>query len=172
MSQPVLTAHDVLEWNRKTTDAWRKLLTAHPEILALPCDVARVTHVAQLLQHIVAVELRYAERLLGQPETDYASIAYDTVENIFSTHDRAMQLMNQALEHNRDWDTTIEFVTRTYGPARASLKTIFFHSIFHSIRHYAQLATLVRQNGFKIDLPGDYLFMGMTIGQSHTAHQR
>jgi len=29
----------------------------------------------------------------------------------------------------------------------------------HSIRHYAQLATLARQNGFKPDWPMDYLYM-------------
>jgi uncharacterized damage-inducible protein DinB len=33
--------------------------------------------------------------------------------------------------------------------------------VLHSIRHYAQLATLVRQHGYKPTLPGDYLFMGI-----------
>lgn len=162
MSEPVLTAHDALKWSETTAAGWRKLLAAHPEILLLGCDVARTTTVAQLLQHIVAVELRYAERLLGQPETDYATIPYDTAEAIFSTHDRAFALMRQALDANLDWDKPLEFTTRTYGPAQASLKTIFFHSVFHGIRHYAQLATLVRQNGYEIDWPGDYLLMGAT----------
>jgi uncharacterized damage-inducible protein DinB len=43
---------------------------------------------------------------------------------------------------------------------RASRKTIFFHAMLHSIRHYAQLATLVRQRGIKPDWPMDYLIMG------------
>jgi hypothetical protein len=30
----------------------------------------------------------------------------------------------------------------------------------HGIRHYAQLATLVRQHGVAPDWPMDYLFMG------------
>ncbi len=30
----------------------------------------------------------------------------------------------------------------------------------HGIRHYAQLATLVRQHGVTPDWPMDYLFMG------------
>jgi hypothetical protein len=37
--------------------------------------------------------------------------------------------------------------------------------MFHSIRHYAQLGTLIRQQGYKADWPGggDYLFMGVTL---------
>ena len=45
------------------------------------------------------------------------------------------------------------------GLARASRKTVFFHAMMHSIRHYAQLATLVRQHGFKTSFPMDYLAM-------------
>jgi len=163
MSEPVLTAHDALKWSEMTANGWRRLLAAHPEILALPCDVAHTTTVAQLFQHIVAVELRYAERILGQPETDYSVIPYASAETIFDTHDRAMQLMHRALESNLDWDRTIAFTTRTRGPAAATLKTIFFHSVFHGIRHYAQLSTLARQNGYQIDWPGDYLLMGISI---------
>jgi uncharacterized damage-inducible protein DinB len=32
------------------------------------------------------------------------------------------------------------------------------HLTLHSMRHYAQLATLVRQQGFKTTWPMDYLF--------------
>jgi uncharacterized damage-inducible protein DinB len=44
---------------------------------------------------------------------------------------------------------------------RASLKTNYFHAMLHSIRHYAQLSTLVRQHGHKPAWPGDYLMMGV-----------
>ena len=70
----------------------------------------------------------------------------------------------EALDSDLDWEAPLAFTTRTYGAAKASLKTIFFHSIFHGIRHYAQLSTLARQNGYQIDWPGDYLFMGATRG--------
>jgi len=38
---------------------------------------------------------------------------------------------------------------------------VLFHALLHGIRHYAQLATLVRQHGIKPEWPMDYLFMGM-----------
>jgi uncharacterized damage-inducible protein DinB len=160
MNEPVLTASEALKWNQSTNATWRKLLTEHPEILALPCDIMQVSSVAQLLQHIVAAEVRYAERLLGLPETDYANIPCDSVEAIYATHDRAMELYRQALDSDISWDEEIELRTRNAGVLLTSRKTILFHALFHSIRHYAQLGTLVRQQGYKTGWYGDYLSMG------------
>ena len=95
MSQPVLTAQDVLAWNEKTATGWRQLLAEHPELLTQSCDIAGAKTVAELLQHIVAVELRYAERLAGLPVTDYATIPFDSVETIYATHDRAIAIFRQ-----------------------------------------------------------------------------
>ncbi|HEY6374481.1 MAG TPA: DinB family protein [Edaphobacter sp.] len=161
MSEPVLTAQDALKWFETTSNNWRKLLAANPDILALPCDIATSVTVAQLLQHIVAVELRYAERIARLPETDYDKVPFGSVDAIYATHDRALDIYHQSLAADLDWDQTIDFLTRTYGPARATRKTIFFHAVFHSIRHYAQLGTLIRQHGYTTDWPGDYLFMGL-----------
>ena len=63
MTQPILTAEEILAWNEKTAQGWRQLLTSHPELLTQPCDIAGTKNVAELLQHIVAAQLRYAERL-------------------------------------------------------------------------------------------------------------
>jgi len=159
MAQPVLSAREVFAWLEKTSTNWRALVEAHPEILAMPCDVAGVSTVAALLQHIVAVELRYAERLCGLPATDYAAIRYDSAAAIYEIHGQASSLFRDQLESDVDWDEKIEFVTRSMGTMRASRKTILFHAMLHGIRHYAQLATLVRQHGVKPDWPMDYLIM-------------
>lgn len=158
MTDPSLTATEALKWNQATNAAWRKLINEHPAILALPCDIMQVSTVAQLLQHIVAVELRYAERILGLQETDYADVPYDSAEVIYRTHDRAMELYSEALAADMDWRDEIRFQTRSAGMLLTSRKTILFHALFHSIRHYAQLGTLVRQHGYKAGY-GDYLFM-------------
>ena len=59
-----------------------------------------------------------------------------------------------------DWDEELEFKTRSIGVLRASRKTILIHALMHGIRHYAQLATLVRQHGVAPDWQMDYLLMG------------
>jgi len=161
VAQPTLTANEIITWVEKTSTGWRNLLAAHPELLAVPCDVNNVQSVAQLLQHIVAVELRFAERLSDLPATDYANIAYDSVEKIYATHDHAFSLIHKLLSSNMDWDQPIEFSTRVMGPARSTPKTILFHLLLHSIRHYAQLATLARQQGIKPDWGMDYLLMNL-----------
>jgi uncharacterized damage-inducible protein DinB len=161
MNGPSLTATELLAWSEKTGANWRQLLSEHPELLKVPCDIARVKTIGELLQHIVAAQLRYAERLAELPVTEYDEIAFDRVESIYAAHDRGMTILHQLLESNSnvDWGGSIEFVTRRSGPARSSRKTVLFHALLHGIRHYAQLATLVRQQGVTPHWPMDYLFM-------------
>lgn len=159
MPQPALTAEELLAWLEKTSTNWRALIESHPEILALPCDIMGVTMAGGLLQHIVAVELRYAEQLSGLPPTEYASIPFDSAAAIYATHEHAMKTLRALLASDLDWDGKFNFVTRSRGPARSSRKTVLFHALMHSIRHYAHLATLVRQHGIKPGWPMDYIFM-------------
>ena len=161
MAGPALTAEEMLAWLDKTSTNWRALIEEHPEILDFPCDVMGVGTVGGLLQHIVAVELRYAEQLSGLPPTEYAAIPFDSAAAIYATHDRAMKMYRELLASDLDWDAKFDFVTRSMGPMRASRKTILFHALMHAIRHYAQLATLVRQHGIKPAWPMDYLFMDL-----------
>ena len=163
MSIPQLSAEEVLAWLEKTSAEWQALLEQHRDLLAVNCDIAGTTTIGGVLQHIVAVELRYAERLAGLPATDYAHIAFDSVEAIYSTHDRAVALLRGQLAREVNWDERIDFVTRSMGPASATRRAVLFHSMLHSIRHYAQLATLVRQAGIKPGWPMDYLFMDMEL---------
>jgi len=160
MSQPILSAEEILAWNDKTAQGWRQLVTNHPELLTQPCDIAGTKTVAELLQHIVAAQLRYAERLAGLPISDYATIPFDSVESIYAIHDWAVTIFQQLCASNDiDWNEPIDFTTRTMGSLRSNRKTILFHALLHGIRHYAQLASLVRQCGIKPDWPMDYLFM-------------
>jgi uncharacterized damage-inducible protein DinB len=158
---PVLTAEEVMAWLEMTSVNWRALVEEHPEVLALPCDVMGVGTVGGLLQHIVAVEVRYAEQLAGLPVTEYAAIPYDSAAAIYATHERAMKMYRELLASGLDWDGKFDFVTRSMGPMRGSRKTILFHALLHAIRHYAQLATLVRQHGIKPGWQMDYLMMGV-----------
>ncbi len=159
MAQPFLTAEEILAWLEKTSTNWHALVEAHPEILGMPCDVREVSNAGGLLQHIVAVELRYAERLAGLQASDYATIAFDSADAIYATHQRAVDLFRKQLESDVDWNEQLDYMTRSLGMLRSSRKSALFHAMLHSIRHYAQLATLVRQHGINPGWPMDYLFM-------------
>jgi uncharacterized damage-inducible protein DinB len=161
MSAPQLSAERLLAWVEKTSAGWRALIEAHPELLAQPCDIAGAHTVGEMLQHIVAVEVRYAERLAGQPVSEYADVAFDSVASIYATHQRAMGLVRQQMAADVDWTEQLEFKTRAMGTVRSSRHTVLFHLMLHSIRHYAQLATLARRAGVKPDWPMDYFAMDM-----------
>jgi uncharacterized damage-inducible protein DinB len=159
MNSPSLTAEDLLAWNDATAESWHALASEHPSLLQIPCDIHNSTTVGQLLQHMVAAELRYAERLSDSPATDYASIPFATADEIFATHQRALEILkNLLLDSEFDWSREIEFPTLTAGRRRATRKAVFQHALLHSIRHYAQLATLARQHGIR-PAPADYLLL-------------
>ena len=161
MAEPVLSATELLAWLETTSAKWRGLVEEHPEILAMPCDVMGVGTAGGLLQHIVAVEVRYAEQLSGLPVTEYAEIPFDSAAAIYATHERAVEMYRKQLASDVDWDEKIELKTRSLGLLRASRKTVLFHAMLHAIRHYAQLATLVRQHGVAPGWQMDYLMMGV-----------
>jgi uncharacterized damage-inducible protein DinB len=161
MSKPVLTVEELLAWNDKTSQNWHRFLSSHPELLEKPCDIAGTKTIGELLQHIVAVELRYAQRLADLPITEYSGVPYDSVDSLYETHTRALELFQQSLAAETSWDEEIDFPSRTQGRIRSTRKTILFHALLHSIRHYAQLSTLARQLGIQPDWLMDYLAMHM-----------
>lgn len=154
-----LSVENLLTWNDTTAQRWRDFFAHNPMQLLLPCDIRNGKNVADTLQHIVAVELRYAQRLSGLPESPYEEIPKDSINSIFAAHELAFSLARNLLaDPNYDWSTELTFDTISLGRLRATRETILLHLTLHSIRHYAQLATIVRQQGFKTDWPMDYLF--------------
>ena len=155
-----ISVENLLTWNDATTQHWRDFFRANPLHLLLPCDIRNSKTIADTLQHIVAVELRYAQRLAGLPESSYEEIPKDSIDSLLVAHTLAFDLLRNLLaEPDYDWSAEINFDTITLGRLRASRETILVHLTLHSIRHYAQLATLVRQQGYKTNWPMDYLFV-------------
>jgi uncharacterized damage-inducible protein DinB len=158
-----LTAEEALKWNDASARQWRKLLAKYPNALLVPCDIRDGRTVADLLQHIVAAELRYAERLHNEPVTDYADIPKASVNDLFDTHDMAMAKYRDLLENGSyNWQADVEFPTPK-GLLIASRRTILFQALLHSMRHYAQLATLLRQAGIDPGASQDFLFMNSKV---------
>ena len=156
-----VSAENLLAWNDSTAKRWRDFVIHNPTILLLPCDIRNGKTVADTLQHIVAVELRYAQRLSGLPESPYEEIPKDSANSLHTAHELALTLVRNLLANpNYDWSVELTCDTISLGRLRASRETILLHLTLHSIRHYAQLATLVRQQGFKTTWPMDYLFIG------------
>lgn len=154
-----ISVEKLLAWNDATARQWHSFFNMHPAAFAVACDIRNSSTVADTLQHIVAAEQRYAQRLAGLPETAYEDVPKDSVDDILAGHERAMAILRPLLtDPAYDWSQPLTFDTATAGRLRSSRETILLHLTLHSMRHYAQLATLLRQQGFKL-WPMDYLFM-------------
>src|SRR5205823_4973888 len=62
----------------------RDFFKKHPDALELPCDIAGTKTVRELVLHIVAVQMRYAERLLNMPITEYDQLSGKSGEELFA----------------------------------------------------------------------------------------
>lgn len=162
MSAPALTCDELLLHNEQETAKWRDFFDTYPETLGLPAEFANMHEVRGVLLHVFAVELIYAERIAGipRPRLDYADFPSAGLDELFSNHDRALAHLRDFLARATpaDWDSVITFDTKTSGTLRGSRRKCFVHLFLHSVRHWAQLATFLRESGFKQDWGHDFIF--------------
>lgn len=156
-----ITFSELLHANELETKKWREWFERQPaEVLDLPLTIAGTKNVREFLQHIFAVELRYAERLNGEPITPYESLPTGNVEELFGIGDMARALLRSYLSNATEEDLAEVQAspTRSAGTLRASKRKMFAHTMLHGIRHWAQLATALRQAGHPADWTKDFLF--------------
>jgi uncharacterized damage-inducible protein DinB len=155
-----LSFGELLDYSSEETNHWRDWFRKNPKALDLPCDIAGAKTVREVVLHIVAVQMRYAERLLNQPITEYEELASSNAEELFAlAHKSAEDLRSFAVAANdANWDGALTFPTRTAGKLTASRRKIFVHALLHGVRHWAQLATFLRQQGYQQDWPHDFIF--------------
>lgn len=158
-----LTADELLNYCSEENRRWHAWFKQNPGTLELPSDIAGTKNVREVVLHILAVELRYAERLVGKdPVTDFGELPTTPVDDLFSTAAASDRLFREFLGNAKDdatqWQKVLTFPTRTGGVLSASRRKIFAHALLHSVRHWGQLATYLRQQGHKQDWPHDLIF--------------
>ena len=140
---------------------WRKWFDEQPAtVLDLPLNIALAKNVREFLLHIFAVELRYAERLKGLPITAYETLPTGSINELFSIGEKADGMYREyfATATDENLQSVIEFPTRTAGVVRASKRKIVVHALLHSVRHWAQLATALREAGYPTNWGKDFLY--------------
>lgn len=150
---------ELLDYSSEETHRWRDWFIKNPAALDLATDIAGTRNVRELVLHIVIVQQRYSERLLSLAITEYEAMSSKTAGELFSLADNSVDNLRQ-FAHNandNDWDGMMSFPTRSAGTLTASRRKIFVHALMHGIRHWAQLATYLRQQGFKQDWQHDIL---------------
>ena len=163
-----LSFGELLNYCAEENNHWRDFFKKQPDALELPADIAGTKTVREVVLHIVAVQMRYAERLLSMPITEYDQLAARLAqgkpgEELFALSRKSLEdLRSFAIAANdADWDGTLTFPTRTAGELTASRRKIFIHALLHGVRHWAQLSTHLRQKGYKQDWQHDFIASGV-----------
>jgi uncharacterized damage-inducible protein DinB len=154
-----LSTEELLNFAAGESNRWREWFEENPQTLDLPIDIAQTKSVREVVLHIFAAELRYAERLLGEPVTEYSELPTATIPELFSTTEKSQKKYREFMQRASDaeWKTVISFPTRSAGTFSASKRKIFVHALLHGARHWAQLATMLRQSGYKQPWGHDFL---------------
>jgi uncharacterized damage-inducible protein DinB len=153
-----ITLEEMLRWSDEVTCKWLQFLGENPAALELPCGIYGTANLMGLVKHIVFVELRHGQRLVGLPVSSYDDLPGDNLERLVEFHKEAVERFKALLaDPAQDWAEVMEFKSLTAGVLRASRRKLLAHTLMHGIRHWAQIATLTRTAGFPSGIGGDLL---------------
>jgi uncharacterized damage-inducible protein DinB len=155
-----LTFDELLGYTAGETEKWRQwLATQAPEVLEIPAGTGRTATVRGLIHHIIVVERRYTDRLRGEPVSKYEDIPADPIEKTFEVWVETRRRLKEWLATATDAQLSemLEFQTLTAGTQKASARKVVVHALLHGLRHWAQLATIVREHGHPTDWFHDIL---------------
>ncbi len=160
MNGPGITLEELLADNETAAAKWQQWFESNPAALDAPCGIYNSATVRGLLKHIFAVELRHSQRLRGEEVVGYDAIPAGSLTGLFEIHEQAVRNLHHFLvgASKTDFEEIISLETVSAGTVRASRRKLFVHILLHSIRHWAQLTTALREAGYKTGWPKDFLF--------------
>jgi uncharacterized damage-inducible protein DinB len=150
---------DYTEWQRAQ---WHTVLEHQgPAVLTFsagPHGDGRFQAVGDLIRHIFSAERRYVERLAGRALTDTSTLASENLTGLFAFGRESRQALRRFVDSfpPEQWDVLQEF-TLMNSQLRATPRKILIHVVMHEIRHWAQIATLLRLRGVSAEFQ-DFLF--------------
>ena len=155
----------LLELTSTEHHRWHDWFVERPKAWAVPFATGRMATVGGVVTHIFAVELRYAQRLLDQEVTHWEDFRQTSIEDVFELGDNArgqlVHFLTSAPES--ELDRVLTFQTLTAGTVTASKHKIASNIFLHGIRHWGQVATVLRQQGFADQWPHDMLLSSIKM---------
>ncbi|MDQ6690414.1 MAG: DinB family protein [Gemmatimonadota bacterium] len=155
----------LLEFTSTEDHRWHDWFIEHPKAWAVPFATGRMATIVGVVVHIFAVELRYGQRLLDQEVTPWEDFRQTSIEDVFELGDNARAQLVDFLANapEAELDRVLTFQTLTAGLVSASKYKIASNIFLHGIRHWGQIATVLRQNGFSDQWSHDMLLSSVRI---------
>lgn len=165
MTRCALSFDNFLELTSVEQHRWHAWFIDHPDAWRLPFATGRTATIGGLVLHIFGVELRYAQRLLEQPVSHPDEFTQSGVEEVFELGEHARSQLVEFLTNasTDDLEKVLTFATMTAGTVTATKHKIAANIFLHGIRHWAQVATVLRQNDFVDQWPHDMLLSSMKL---------
>ena len=153
---------DYTEWDRAQWEAWFRSESGDALHVDLGANAdGRIANVGELVRHIFSAEQRYVDRIHEVPITDTSTLPADDVDRRFDFGRHTRQQLRALVESfpAERWEQPRQFqlgsISRVITP-----KTMLVQSVTHEIRHWAQLATLLRLAGRRTGIH-DFLVSGV-----------
>ena len=153
-----ISFEDLLRYDEEQLEKWHELFAKRPHLLKL--EASPTDTVESLIFHIFAAEYRSAQRLLGEEMTPNEEFKHGTVDELFAIAEGAHRKIRHflagastvSMEELRTYPST------TLGEFTVTPKKLLMHALIHSIRHWGQMARILRENGQRADFSHDVLF--------------
>jgi len=144
---------ELLAYSDEETRRWKQFFERHSEAIDMPLDIAG--DVRQLVMHIFAVELFFANTISGSA-IDPDALPTATLDEIFAIHEKASAIYRDFLAAVKpeQWQ---ELVVVDAVGLKASRRKMVAQAFTHSMRHWAQISTFLRQRGLKQEWNHDWL---------------
>ena len=148
-----LTIEELISYTDEERAKWEQWFALHgDEPLKFPLADAAHGSVGALILHIFGPELQYVQFMHDESLTDYTNFSVDRANELFAFARRSRGLMRVWSREAKEADWV-----RVFEPqdnVRVSARKIIVHVLLHEIRHWAQIALIMRQRG--IAPPGDH----------------
>ena len=160
--RPSLSLIDLMEyteWERQKWHAWLRQRGGDAlKTSAGPHGDGRMNTVGDVVKHVFSAERRFVDRLSGRPLTDVACLPNDDVEALFQFGERSRKDLREYVDKFpvEEWDVPQDHKMLNQI-LTATPKKVIAHIVMHEIRHWAQIATMLRMNGLTDDFH-DFLF--------------
>lgn len=151
-----LSVEEFLRYTEEERTKWEQWFHENgEELLKMPLTGERDNTIGALIIHIFGPELRYVQRIQGETLSEYRGRPCTHIDEVFGFGIESRKAMRNFVDRAKptDWGRAVEF--NVAGKSfRASVRKVILHTLMHEIRHWAQVARVMRERGFPP--PGDH----------------
>jgi len=152
---------DLLRYDESEATKWRTWLEAQPpDVLDIPFGDAarRMGNVREMIWHTFITQWVYACVLNGEPFDGWDQLKRDSVADLFDIGNQARARLRTYLAKatSADMGSSLTLSAGAFTVS-GSARKFLTHAFIHSLRHWAQLATVLRQHGHETGWAHDFV---------------